>query len=347
MPLGFFPLITPEAGADAAGRMPSLSDYRGPLADQLGSYLRSTIGSGASAGEPGRWALVDDLKDDEGERARYAGAYLYLASGSLPPQQRRIRKTGYEGPGGAVALSRVLENGSHVPTNPSVGSVVEITSPLGAKRLGTVKGLDDLINEALARFTVTARLSLSGNGTYRHNLSAYPWINRPELVDGIYDWSGSAGTSDIVAPTLSGYEPTLAINGASVTLETGSLYTSAETFQLKVFVPANRLIYDGSIWGYAQTGLTNDGDQAVPAVEHVVPLAMAKGLEYLPRLIRQQRKAGELSAEDAAELLADVSERLPYWRKAANQILEYIQVRPTFRRRQQLLPQLQVVGANF
>jgi|SRR5215471_1884842 len=330
------PLIVPEAGWASAAATPTLADYRAALGDQLGVFTRSVISSTVPGGEPGRWALVDDLADDDSAADRYAGGWLSLAASTLPAQQRRLRHEGFVGPFGALALARVVSDANGVPTDPRPGTAVELTLPLPSRRSGSVKGLDTLVNEALARLQVTARLPMVGDGTARYSLSSYPWLVSADQVGGLYDWSGTQPPG-LGPPTRYGIDPTVRVDGASLSLEVPAVVAPGVPFEVAVVVPSDRLIFDGGAWGYAETGLSDDGMRAVPPVGQVVTVAMAKALEYLPRLLRQQVIAHELDPDEAAAYQTDVDRRLPYWRHAAAVVIERALVRfsryrePSFR----------------
>lgn len=311
-----FPIIVPS-DTSTPSQFPTLAELRHDFADQIGTWNTGVISATTPGGEPGRWILVDDLRDDEWDRDQYAGAWVYATTGSMRTEQRRVRRTGYEGPFGALALSRVFDVAG-VPTVPSIESQVEITQPLPTKKTGLTKGLNTLINEACDRVWTEARIPFTGNGTSRYSLSNYEFVTTQARVDGIYDWT--LGIASTEAPIRASVAPVITTNGATITLETGYSYSTAASFQLKVFVKASRLIYDGDVWGYVATGLVNDTDQVAVPSAWVLPVAMVKGIQYLRLRVTQDKT---LSAAEKRDRLAEIeaSYRPSSWARAAASVI--------------------------
>lgn len=310
------PIIAP-ASSDTPSIYPIMSEYIEALADQLGERLYSTVSTQAvSGGEPGRWVLIDDLKDDEKSRATFRDdGWVYLVNGAMAGSCRRVRSEGYEGPDGALAVASVFKSGS-TPTTPADGTLVQVTRPLPWTQVGMTRGLAQLVNEGLSRVWTEARITFTGNGTARYDLSAYPIVTREALIDGVYDWAIGIPTTE--EPLLAPYKPTITVNGATITLVTGYSYSTAVTFQLKVFVKGNRLIYTNGAWGFTTTGLENDTDQAAIPVEQELPVAMVKAIQYRTRMIVNDRS---LSKDEKAEALAALPDR-QHWARAAAKVIQ-------------------------
>lgn len=318
-----FPIIVDDS-TTTPSQMPTLADLRHALADQLGTYSTGVISNTIPGGEPGRWVTVDDFIDDEYERDQYAGAWVYAISGGSVGQQRRVRRTGYEGPSGMLALSRVFDiNGT--PTTPSIESQVEITHPLPVKKIGLIKGLNTIAQEALDRMWVEARIPLTGNGTRLYPLSNYPWITSQDQTNGIYDWCGQSSTTTPSSHTPWPY--TVKTDGAVIVLETPVTYGTDVPFELAVFVSAGHLVYDGSAWGYSATGLVNDSDQAAVSVEHFVPVAMLKALQYLTRMVNDDKT---LTKDEKAAKLSEITDRRRHWASAASTVIKDSMPKPHY-----------------
>lgn len=301
-------ISVPALGVTGTG--PTLADYVEALGEQLGTYVEHTVSAVGSGGEAARHVYLSEMIDDEEGRARFGGYYCYAKSGAQAGNQRRILQEGYEGPLGALVLSRKWAAAL------AQGTTVALTEPLPVREHLGVKGLRDLVNEALARIWIDARISFTGNGTYQTDLSSYPWLRSVEQTRGIYDslWAASGE-----APALSQQDYRFDVNGAARTLVTDEAYTTADTFYLAALVRGDTLIYDGASWAYTATpGLINDTDQGAAPIHHVVALGMVKGLRYL---MRQARSDARLSAAEKRETIADLADRLRPWKTAASRII--------------------------
>jgi len=303
-------LIVPSAPPGGTG--PTLATYRRRLADELGFWLQTATTATPSGGDPSRVVLADELRDDEVGYDLVGGLWLYVAWGGLAGTQRRIVRqadVGYQGALGAVVVSRPFSS----PL--AAGATIEITAPLPVKRHLQVKGLNDLVNEALARIWVEARLPIAGNGTASYDLAAYPWLTSVEQVRGIYDTRWAAPGQ---AAELSPWGYRLVTNGATRTLVTEDSYTAADTFEMAVLVRADRLVYDGAAWSYLTTpGLIDDADQAAAPEAWVLAFGMVKALQYLTRLTLLDRA---LDQKTKQAMLADLLDRRRTWAAAAKQI---------------------------
>jgi len=193
------------------------------------------------------------------------------------------------------------------------GDQVEITAPLPVKRHLAIKGLNDLVNEALERCWVEVRYPVTGNGTRSYTLPA--WFSRPDLMfRGVYDTVSSAANEP---NSLSGYRGRFVTNGDDVTFVADRTYSSSTTFDLAVLVRASRHIYDGSAWGYPATpGLQDDTDRSTAPEEWVVAYGMAKGLMFLRRMLLRTA----MDPDEKQALLAEIVDRTRTWVHAANRV---------------------------
>lgn len=270
---------------------PTLGEQYRALADQLGAYLAtSTSDRGVSAGEPGRWVIVNEFRDDDEERDRFLGGWLNVLTGAQAGNQRRLRRSGHEGYHGAVAVASVLRGSNDVPANLAENVAVEFTHPLPVRRVGMTKGLVDLVREAADRVYVETRLSFDGDGSRSYSLQNANWLTQGNVqIDGIWDWAD--GTSADTDPARrSPYRPEIVTNGSTVSLTTGRTYGSTQSFELKAFVQASRLVYTSSGgWAYSTAGPLNDSDQVAAPVAWILPVAMCLGLDYLLGLNAKDR----------------------------------------------------------
>jgi hypothetical protein len=312
-------LLVVEGTGDGSG-FPTLADYRHALADQLGLFGAYRVSAVATGGEPARHVLAEELRDDEEARSYFAGGFVYVKTGDQAGQQRRILQEGYEGPQGALRLSRPFS----APLQ--AGVAIEVTHPLPVRRHLTTKGINDIIGEALERLAVKARIPLTGNDTRMYSLAAYPWLTRQEQTDGIYEYGYSGSPSTIYPPTRSSHPYEIRTDGGTITLETARTYTTTETFYLSVFVPANRLVFDGVAWNYTTAGFAADTDQAAAPLQWVVVFGMVKGLQYLTRLVTADKM---LSRDEKTERLSEITDRRRTWGAAAKRLVSNSLPQPT------------------
>jgi hypothetical protein len=303
------PLIVPTS---TSGQGFTLLDYRSDLGETLGLYQHLMVTQLATGGEAARHVILDELRDDEQERSQWAGAYLYARDGVQAGQQRRILREGYEGQFGALRLSRPFAAAL------LAGTSVELSWPLPVKKHLTVKGLDDIVNEALERCRVEARLSMTGDGTSAFNLSQHPSILRYEDTNGLYDWRGRVVATDNAG--LSPYAYDLRVNGHEIKLETSYLYTSGDTFELAIFSKAKYLVAQNNVWGYSNAGLVADDDQAAVPLHWVRAFGMVKALRHLDQLAMR-----DASLSDAARqaVLATHARDRQQWARACVSIIQH------------------------
>ena len=302
------PLILPSL---TSGSGPTARDYWQDLAGQLGRFQTFTVSSVSGTGASSRLVMVDALTDDDVEADEFEGGWLYVLDGDQAGAQRRIlSQDGYQGPIGALLLSRPFSS----PLAP--GTTVAMTEPLPVVDSRGVKGLLTLISEALKRLRVDARIVFTGDGTRRVSLVDYPWIRGTEWTDGIYDWRGE--TADRPSRRSSA-EYDVTVDGATVTLELSRAYGPSDTFELKVFAPADLLLFDGTAWGYSTRGFRSDDDQAAAPVRQVTTVAMVKGLDFLLHCVMGDE---HLSSDRRTRLMTRYDRIVPQWAKAAERVIE-------------------------
>ena len=300
-----------DGSGGAPGRGPTRADYWQDLAGQIGRFQTFTVSSTATSGEGSRLVLVDELADDDVEDDEFRDGWLYVMDGEQAGAQRRILQSeGYVGPIGGLLLSRPFSS----PLQP--GTTVAVTSPLPVVSSRGVKGLVTLDEESLKRLRVDARIMFTGDGSHRVNLGAYPWINGTQWTDGIYDYRGE--TADRPS-RRSAAEYDITVDGATSTLELARAYGPSDQFSLKVFAPADLLLFDGTAWGYSTSGLADDTCQAAAPVRQVTTVAMAKGLEYL---FRRTFEDEHVSPERRTRLLTRYDRDWPQWTKAAERVIQ-------------------------
>lgn len=296
------PIIGPAASSAATGV--TREAYRRRLADELGSLAVLTVGSTASTSvtpDAARQLLVTALAVDQVPESNFDGYYVYATDGAQAGETRRVLEGTFDGPIGSLLLDRPFSS----PL--ASGSEVELTSPLGGGRYLAIKGLNECINEALARIWTVGRISVTGNGTYEYSLAAYPWITDSDQIRAIDDslYFGSNRPAD-----RSPLPFRIVQSGATRTLVTSYKYSTADTFYVEAFVRGDRLVSDGSTWAYQTTpGLQNDSYQAAVPEDTVVAFAMVKALQAHRRVLladarmdKQQRR--ELVAENERRTLS-------------------------------------------
>ncbi len=310
MPL--IPLIQLASGPVPSG-VQTFPQMRNRLADELGFRISTTVSAQGSTVDNTRVVIADELRDDE---AGYeiVSPWLYIVDGVLAATQRRVLsqpEVGYQGPLGAVVLSRPLAS------SPANGTTVEITGPLPIKRHLGVLGLNECINQALALIWIKARVTFVGEGDYQYDLAAYPWLQVPDLqTREIADTWGLVSLPAQRSP----YSPSVVTNGATRTLETEVNYTSADTFYLDCVVRADYLVFNGSTWGYSITspGLLNDTYQTAAPEAWVHVFAMLKCLQQVRKMLQMQPNPDPALHRLA---VAEVQDRINTWARAAYKII--------------------------
>jgi hypothetical protein len=303
------PLILPT---DLSGGGIALPRYRQLLADELGFYLETTVTTTATNGEARRVVLADEFRDDESgsEIVTGGGGYLYVRTGELAGSQGRLLSqsdAAYQGSRSAVVLSRPFE----VPL--TVGAVVAVTSPLPVKRYLTTKGLDDCVNEGLARCPAVATLTLEGTDSDRLDITDYSFLTHADQILGVYD---RYGVTDGNAAYLSGLPYRIDANATTRYLVLGRRYATDEPFEVQVSLPGDRLVYDGATWGTVDDnpGLHDENDRAAVPEGWVLAFSMIAALRFLERMVWHRNGVERQARLDA---VAEIRERRAQWTASA------------------------------
>ncbi len=307
------PLIVPSSPSITGI---SLGAYVRDLAETIGLRQRIRV-QATVGGEARRWIVSDDLKDDDQTTAELAGWYASVSDGAEAGVTRRIvADEGYEGPVGAVRVSRPFS------TTLATGTNVELTWPLPWRSVRPARGLVDVVNEALALVRIEARLDFTGDGTAAYALDAHPWLFTEAQVNGVYEPAPSTADN----PYRVAYPYAFRQSGSARYLETYRAYSSTETFGLSVLVAGSRLIRQNGIWGYSDGGLVSDDDEAAVPLHWVRAFGAYRALRHLE----------QLAARDPA-----IRERLPsleadrqHWAATALRIrrFEFPLPQPTYAR---------------
>jgi hypothetical protein len=315
------PIVVDTSGASSpgdGGAGVSLAQYRRLIADELGLWQATTITETASGGELVRFAIADEFRDDDASPDTFFHHYLYVADGPQAGAQRRILAEGYDGPTGVFRVTRPFA----APLAP--GTRVELTHPLPIRRLLGVKGLNTVVDEALARIWIEARIPLMGSAGGWVNLTDYDALVSYEQTRGLYDWR-CGGADEPSGLSRTRYR--FGRNGAGTWLEGryGPLdYGIDEAFQLAVLAQADRVIHDGSGWTYrdeAGAGLSDHDDwRAAAPSRWVLAFGMVKALRQVRKLLTEARG---IATDERRGRLADTDERLVHWARAAVRIATY------------------------
>lgn len=269
--------IVPAVSASAPATGVTWRRYWTRLAREAGRYAPDLAVLSQAAFEPRRNVVIDRLRDDEASRDAWAGGYLYARTSEDQGSQHKILSQGYHGQFGALALA----------DPPSVaipnGTALEASWPLPIKRHNGLDGYADLVNEALSKVYVEARVVFEGDGTRSHSLASYgTWLWSLAQTRGIWD-TRTYGSAYPNALSQAGYE--IRTDGAARTLVTEATYQDGEAFELAVLVRGDRLIRTGTSWGYPTTpGCANDTDQAAVPEEWVLAIGMVKVLQKMREL---------------------------------------------------------------
>lgn len=321
----------------ASGAGVSLETYRRRLADELGFSHVTRTTRAASGGEAARLVFAEELRDDEAGAELLGAPYLYVGSGPQAGAQRRMLstpETGWQGPLGAVMLSRPLA----APL--ALATVVEVTHPLPVRRHLAVKGLTEVVNEALAGIPIPTMLELEGNGTPWYDVTEHDWLVADEQLRGVW---GAGPTADGLGTTwrTKPYATArLLADGPRRLLATTATFGADQPWYLEALIPADRLVYDGSGWTVATTpGLQGDDWRAAARQEWVLAFGMVRALRVVERLLRQSAAVDPRERRAAVE---DVVSRRKTWAVAAHVITTREFPRPI---QERTAPLMRLVGA--
>lgn len=319
--------IVPSVAVSASGA--NLLDLCRRVADTVGFRIQTSISDEAAFGDTTRTILADELRDDESGFEASARDWVYVVDNAQAQTQRRILSVpgvGYQGARGAAIVSR--------PFNAALeaGTVIDVTSPLPMRQHVGVQGCREAINQGLALIWVPARLTITGAGTYEHDLATFStYLDRPDVQIQSIEDTQALGTA--YPAELSPWGHRIVANGVTRTLITEAAYASGEAFYLDVLVRGDRLIHDGSTWGYvtaAAAGLRDDADQTAAPGDWAYVFGCWKAYQNWSKLVSASRTMG---AEEKAAILDGpdgVLAKRYSWARAANRIKQrWTQRQPT------------------
>jgi hypothetical protein len=291
--------------------------YRRDIADHIGEYALAIVSDQASASaavEPERWVFCTALQSDGLDFTRLDGFWLYVATGAQAGQVRRVLEGQYYGDIGGLQVDRPFDD---VLANETE---VELTDSLPGGRAGTVKGINEALNEGMSDTLIETRLPLNGNGTRSISLVDYSdYIELGDQINGVYDtrWDGSAITGTY---ELSGYGARVQTDGGTLTLVTDYTYTDGTAFQAGVLRRGDTLVRTGGTWGASTTGLQSDSDAAAVPLRWGRAFGCRRAIEHM-LLLTEKDKA--LDEQTRARKLARLELQRARWAKAASLIAQY------------------------
>lgn len=251
---------------------PTYGAHRQEFADLLGFYQAATTSVVGSGGDTRRLLAFDELRDDEWGQDVLGDIWAYVVNGVQGGAQRRVLDLGYEGPLGALVVSRPFAQPLAAKT------LVELTSPLPSTRIGLVKGLAQILVEAYRRIYVEVRLGFTGNGTHEHAFSDWPsLVTKQAQVLGIYDRHHRIQNLPM---SRSAHDSDVKVDGATLTLQTRICYGEGETFEVSALVPGSCVVLNDGAWTVTADGPTSDDQQVAVPTRWAMPVAMAIGLDY-------------------------------------------------------------------
>ena len=158
-------------------------------------------------------------------------------------------------------------------------------------------GANQVVDEALERTTVEARLPFTGDGTHTVSLVDWPFLQREEQVKALRDHRLSWRTD--VPTRVSYYRWQLHHEGATVTRwrPSGATPRADVSSELVVLVPGSRLLGSGGAWGYVERpGLCSApvGTNAAAPVHWVREIGCVQAFKHLLEVTEE-----DLSLTDA------------------------------------------------
>jgi hypothetical protein len=224
----------------------------------------------------------------------FDGSWIYVTASTLADvvgRQGQVIKDGYLNTNGRLSLSTSL-NG----LTPS-GSTFELHGRVPPIAQYGSKGWRELANEALRDLWLADhRIAVATqDGIYSYDLSAYPWLIRPDRLEAVLD-----------PPPLPNRPPRetwrtwmLRRDGASLVLDLNAPYPANTTFYLKIARrPADTLINGAD----STTGLVSDADTTPLELDDVVTVTLLHAYRWLAARAPEQRAAywRQMAAEQEA-----------------------------------------------
>lgn len=248
----------------------SLLQMRRAVATELGPFAVLTTTTAASTGTA---IVCSTLADSDQDTSRFNRAWVYITSGALAAQQRRVRDGGYDRDTGQLSLTAAFS------TNVQTSVGFEVLTVLPAIRTDENIGLREIINTVLESHPPIDLLPMTGvTGLSAYDVTAvYPWLTEKSQVLGIYyqdtgedypheayvswDWLYDASAARLILP--------------------GEPYTTGETFYIKARRPAHTWIESSGVWGADTDGLNADADRALPLLPLVKAQTLAECYRHL------------------------------------------------------------------
>lgn len=292
---------------------PTRKDYRRAIGQAIGRHRVFTVTSTPS-GHPDadREVVIAALSRDGHPPGRLDGSFLYACDGVDLDETRAIMGGTF-----AAGIGSVLVDAPY-STPLASGTEVEISWPLPGGPWMDIRSLNDFVQDALDRIVVPLRITMTGNGTRSYSVGLdYPYLYGPDSIIGVAD---SRGITTGYPTENSIYPAEIRRSGVGMTLVTGELYSTSETFEVVIAIPASRWVYDGTAWGYV-TGnpqsLSYDSWQAAAPIGWVQAFGAAKALEWM---ITEVEADEDLDDKARSRRLDALQRRYEKWLTAAADI---------------------------
>jgi hypothetical protein len=247
-----------------------LTQYRRAISEKLGDYALFTTTSQATGDDAARQLIVSSLIDDEISSQTYSQCWVYITSGALTGEQRRLRKNALDGSTGTLTCTRAFGS------TPASAITFEVHTQFPAINTTGVIGLREIINRALRRIWFQDFISVSAvTNQIRYTLdtTTYPWLKQPGVIKGL--WSPVTSATDHKQIEAAPYD--VFFDGESVVLQLSRTYVTGETFELEVRRPAWTKLRQSGTWTDQTsefTGLSAESDEAIPDVETVTTVGL-------------------------------------------------------------------------
>jgi hypothetical protein len=225
---------------------------------------------------------------------RYDGRWVYLSSGAGVGQVAKVR-------GGGFASSVLLTMETAWTTAPVAGDQIELYGWFPAVHTrGSDSSYSVLINNALSLLVVPDRVSLPITTNQEYSLATLPWLDRPERLRSVLEPGPTGG----LPADASWRRPRLRLDANLPVLEIPAPFSTASgTLILTVMRPSNTWIKVNGVWGESTVGLVNETDEANPATNDVVTIALAEAYRAL-----MSRAPGRPSGPWAQKYAAQLAE---------------------------------------
>lgn len=224
---------------------------------------------------------ITALRSDNVPLSRFDGHYVYAPS---LDEARRVVDSSYDGATGTIRVDD--------PFSGNLASAdLEITNTLPGTWHLDIKGINQVVNDALSRMRVWARIDFTGNGTFSHSLDDYAdWLTSEEMISHLEDRFWGIASTD---PTVrSSFDWRVQQNGSELNLITDWAYATDETFTLVAIRPGDKWIRSGGVWA-AGNGLQNETDEAAAPLRWVRTWGSALAFRHLIDVTEEDESIGE------------------------------------------------------